>query len=138
MPRKRLSIHDYRTYRFKATPDQIWAFDTEYLRRRADALRPMGRHYMMRIRLNTVCFYVLLIAAAAASIFLKWWMVFTLIGLACLQRQANSRLAGELAAEAASASTDMFLHLYNVGALSIEEAPNQAALEYETRASRSG
>ncbi|MEL7232469.1 MAG: hypothetical protein AAGJ85_08165 [Pseudomonadota bacterium] len=125
---KLLPFRDDRTYRLKATPDQIWAFDADYLRRKAEALRPVGRHYTMRIRLYTISFYMLLKAAAFAAFMTHWWVAFVLLGLACLQRQANYRLAGKLAAEAASASTDMFLHLYNIGALSVEEAPNAAAL----------
>ena len=112
----------------KATPDQIWAFDTDYLRRKAEALRPVGRHYTMRIRFYTLSFYVLMIGAAVAAFTVGWWAAFVLIGLACVQRQANYRLAGELAAKAATASSDMFLHLYNIGALNVEEAPNEAAL----------
>ena len=112
----------------KATPDQIWAFDTDYLRRKAEALRPVGRHYTMRIRFYTLSFYALMIGSVVAAFTVGWWATFALIGLACVQRQANYRLAGELAAKAATASSDMFLHLYNIGALNVEEAPNEAAL----------
>ncbi|MEM1086566.1 MAG: hypothetical protein AAGH90_02485 [Pseudomonadota bacterium] len=127
IPKLKLPSAD-RTYRMKATPDQIWAFDTDYLHRKAEALRPVGRHYTMRIRFYTVCFYMLLIGAAISSFLFGWWAAFALIGLAILQRQANYRLVGELAAKAATASSDMFLHLYNIGALNVEEAPNAAAL----------
>ena len=112
----------------KATPDQIWAFDTDYLRRKAEALRPVGRHYTMRISFYTLSFYALMIGSVVAAFTVGWWATFALIGHACVQRQANYRLAGELAAKAATASSDMFLHLYNIGALNVEEAPNEAAL----------
>lgn len=127
LPKLKLPTVD-RTYRMKATPDQIWAFDTDYLRRKAEALRPVGRHYTMRIRFYTLSFYALMIGSVVAAFTVGWWATFALIGLACLQRQANYRLAGELAAKAATASSDMFLHLYNIGALNVEEAPNEAAL----------
>ena len=90
----------------KATPDQIWAFDTDYLRRKAEALRPVGRHYTMRIRFYTLSFYALMIGSVVAAFTVGWWATFALIGLACVQRQANYRLAGELAAKAATASSD--------------------------------
>ena len=105
------------TVRVVATPDQTWAIDALWLYNRLEVLRPVGRHYVNRIRLFDLASDVLLVLGMVATFFWAWWAGAVLIGFACLQRHANRRMAGELAAKAAQESSDAFLYLYNRGAL---------------------
>ena len=106
--------------RIRATADQVWALDANYLYKRLDVLRPIGRHYVNQIRFLDFVSDALLLAGVGAFFFIAWWSAFPLIGFACLQRVANRRLAGELAGKAAQESSDAFLYLYNSGALWLE------------------
>ena len=106
--------------RLNATADQVWAFDADYLYRRLDLLKPVGRHLVHKIRMLDLVSDLLLVAGVIAPFFLAWWTIVPLIGFACLQRSANRRMAGEVAARAAQESTDIFLYLYNSGVLSVE------------------
>lgn len=108
------------TVRVAATADQTWALDAEYLYKRLELLRPVGRHYVNRIRMLDLICDLLLVAGVWSAFFVAWWTVIPLVGFACLQRVANRRMAGELAGKAAQESTDAFLYLYNSGALWLE------------------
>ncbi|MBR9834903.1 MAG: hypothetical protein GYB42_06875 [Alphaproteobacteria bacterium] len=108
------------TVRVAATADQTWALDAEYLYKRLELLRPVGRHYVNRIRMLDLICDMLLVAGVLSAFFIAWWTVIPLVGFACLQRVANRRMAGELAGKAAQESTDAFLYLYNSGALWLE------------------
>lgn len=99
------------------THDQTWTFDADYLYRRLEVLKPLGSHYVNRIRMLDLISDGLLLAGVLSAFFIAWWTIVPLVGFACLQRIANRRLAGELAAKAAQESTDAFLYLYNSGAL---------------------
>ena len=110
------------TVRVAATADQTWALDAEYLYKRLELLRPIGRHYVNRIRLLDMICDILLLAGVLSAFFVAWWTVIPLVGFACLQRVANRRMAGELAGKAAQESTDAFLYLYNTGALWLERS----------------
>lgn len=103
--------------RVEATVDQTWALDSEWLHDRIDVLRPYGRHFVNRIRLLDLLCDILILASVISTFFVAWWSGIPLLGFACLQRYANRRMAGELAAKAARESTDAFLYLYNRGAL---------------------
>ncbi len=109
------------TVRVAATADQIWALDADYLYRRLDILKPVGKHYVHRIRMLDWMADVLLLAGMLSAFFVAWWTLVPLVGFACLQRVANRRMAGELAAKAAQESSDAFLYLYNTGALWLEQ-----------------
>ncbi len=108
---------DHATIRVDATVDQTWALDSEWLHNRLDVLRPYGRHYVNRIRMLDLISDLLILASVISTFFVAWWSGIPLLGFACLQRYANRRMAGELAAKAAKESTDAFLYLYNRGAL---------------------
>ena len=108
------------TVRVAATADQTWALDAEFLYKRLEILRPVGRHYVNRIHLLDLICDLLLLAGVLSAFFVAWWTVIPLVGFACLQRVANRRMAGELAGKAAQESTDAFLYLYNTGALWLE------------------
>lgn len=112
---------DTGTVRVAATADQTWALDADYLYKRLEVLRPVGRHYVNRIRLLDLMSDLLLVGGVLSSFLLVWWAVIPLVGFACLQRVANRRMAGELAGKAAQESTEAFLYLYNSGALWLEQ-----------------
>ena len=111
------------TVRIEATPDQTWALDAGYLYSRLDVLKQLGAHYANRIWLLDLVSDVMLVAGVLSAFFVAWWTCVPIVGLACLQRIANRRLAGQLAGKAAQESTDAFLFLYNSGALWLER-PN--------------
>ena len=119
------TAHDYRadagTVRVAATPDQTWALDADYLYKRLEVLKPVGRHYVNRIRLLDLMSDLLLLGGVLSAFLVAWWTVVPLVGFACLQRVANRRMAGELAGKAAQESTEAFLYLYNSGALWLEQ-----------------
>ncbi|MEL7042943.1 MAG: hypothetical protein AAGL90_15590 [Pseudomonadota bacterium] len=108
------------TVRVTATPDQTWAVNADYLHSRLDVLRKLGAHYANRIWLLDLISDLLLVAGVICAFFVAWWTFIPITGLACLQRIANRRMAGELAAKAAQESTDAFLFLYNSGVLWLE------------------
>ena len=108
------------TVRIAATPDQTWAVDADYLHARLDVLRTLGSHYANRIWLLDMVSDLFLVAGVLSTFFVAWWLCVPLVGLACLQRVSNRRMAGELAGRAAQESTDAFLYLYNSGALWLE------------------
>lgn len=108
---------DRATIRVTATVDQTWALDSDWLHKRLDVLRPYGRHHVNRIHLLDLIADLLLLSSVLATFFLAWWAGIPLLGFACLQRHANRRMAGELAARAAKESTEAFIYLYNRGAL---------------------
>lgn len=108
------------TVRIAATPDQTWAVDADYLHARLDVLRKLGSHYANRIWLLDLVSDVMLVAGVLATFFVAWWTCIPIVGLACLQRVSNRRMAGELAGKAAQESTDAFLYLYNSGILWLE------------------
>ena len=108
------------TVRIVATPDQTWALDADYLHKRLDVLKTWGAHYANRIWLLDLISDLLLVAGVICAFFVAWWTFIPITGLACLQRIANRRMAGELAAKAAQESTDAFLFLYNSGVLWLE------------------
>ncbi|MEM9377079.1 MAG: hypothetical protein AAGA72_12730, partial [Pseudomonadota bacterium] len=83
-------------------------------------LRKLGAHYANRIWLLDLISDLLLVAGVICAFFVAWWTFIPITGLACLQRIANRRMAGELAAKAAQESTDAFLFLYNSGVLWLE------------------
>lgn len=115
------NLHDSdRAVRVKATPDQVWALDADYLYEKLDVLKPLGRHYVNRIHMLDLVSDILLLSGIGAFFFIAWWSAVPLIGFGCLQRVANRRLAGELAGKAAQESSDAFLYLYNSGALWLE------------------
>ena len=109
------------TVRVAATPDQMWALDADYLYRRLEVLKPVGRHYVNRIRLLDLMSDLLLVGGVLSAFVIAWWTVVPMVGFACLQRVANRRMAGELAGKAAQESTEAFLYLYNTGALWLEQ-----------------
>ncbi|MEO1304813.1 MAG: hypothetical protein AAFV37_07550 [Pseudomonadota bacterium] len=111
------------TVRIAATPDQTWALDADYLHARQDMLRKLGSHYANRIWLLDIASDVMLLAGVICTFFVAWWTCIPLVGLACLQRISNRRMAGELAGRAAQESTDAFLYLYNSGVLWLEQGP---------------
>lgn len=113
--------HGRTTVRIVATPDQTWALDADYLHGRLDVLRKLGTHYANRIWLLDLVSDVMLVAGVMSAFFLAWWACIPLIGLACMQRVSNRRVAGELAGRAAKESTEAFLYLYNSGALWLEQ-----------------
>lgn len=106
--------------RVAATIDQVWALDADFLYQRLEVLKHVGKHYVFRIRMLDLISDVLLIVSIPATFFVIWWSFIPLVGFACLQRVANRRMAGELAAKAAQESSDAFLYLYNTGALWLE------------------
>ena len=106
--------------RIAATVDQVWAFDADFLYNRLEVLKGVGPHYVNRIRMLDMISDMLLIAGIISAFFIAWWTIVPLVGFASLQRVANRRMAGELAAKAARESTDAFLYLYNTGALWLE------------------
>ena len=112
------------TVRIKATPDQTWALNADYLHERLDVLNKLGTHYANRIWLLDMVSDVMLLAGVIGAFFVAWWTCIPLVGLACLQRISNRRMAGELAARAARESTDAFLYLYNSGVLWLEQPTN--------------
>ncbi|GAB5459429.1 MAG: hypothetical protein Hens3KO_24590 [Henriciella sp.] len=114
---------DAGTVRVNATVDQVWAFDADFLYKRLEVLKEVGKHYVNRIMLLDLVADALLLAALPAAFFFVWWAFIPLLGFGCLQRVANRRMAGELAAKAAQESTEAFLFLYNSGALWLESAP---------------
>ncbi len=109
------------TVRIAATPDQTWAVDGDYLHKRLDVLRQLGTHYANRIWVLDLVSDFLLIAGIMSAFFVAWWTVIPIVGLACVQRMSNRRVAGEMAARAAQESTDAFLYLYNSGVLWLEQ-----------------
>ncbi|MCF6328733.1 MAG: hypothetical protein L3J02_02900 [Henriciella sp.] len=106
--------------RVAATVDQVWALDADFLYQRLEVLKHVGKHYVFRIRMLDLISDILLVISIPATFFVIWWSFIPLVGFACLQRVANRRMAGELAAKAAQESTDAFLYLYNTGALWLE------------------
>lgn len=112
------------TVRIAATPDQTWAVDADYLHGRLDVLRKLGAHYANRIWLLDLVSDIMLVAGVLSAFFIAWWSCIPIIGLACLQRISNRRMAGELAGKAAQESTDAFLYLYNSGVLWLEQPTN--------------
>lgn len=108
------------TVRIVATPDQTWALDADYLHKRLDVLKTLGAHYANRIWLLDLVSDVMLVAGVLSTFFVAWWTCIPIVGLACLQRISNRRMAGELAGRAAQESTDAFLYLYNSGVLWLE------------------
>lgn len=112
--------HDRHTVRIAATPDQTWAVDADYLHKRLDVLRQLGGHYANRIWVLDLASDVMLVGGILSAFFVAWWTCVPMIGMACLQRIANRRMAGELAGKAAQESTDAFLYLYNSGVLWLE------------------
>lgn len=112
--------HDRNTVRIAATPDQTWAVDADYLHKRLDVLRQLGGHYANRIWVLDLASDVMLLGGILGTFFVAWWIFVPMIGMACLQRIANRRMAGELAGKAAQESTDAFLYLYNSGVLWLE------------------
>lgn len=109
------------TVRIEATPDQTWALNADYLHERLDVLKQLGTHYANRIWLLDVISDCMLLAGVIGAFFVAWWTCIPLVGLACLQRISNRRMAGELAARAAQESTEAFLYLYNSGVLWLEQ-----------------
>lgn len=136
-------LHDYNpitnrrdagTVRVHATVDQVWALDADFLYKRLSVLKQVGKHYVNRIVMLDLVADTLLLAVLPAAFFLAWWVAVPLLGFACLQRVANRRMAGELAAKAAQESTEAFLYLYNTGALWLEAAPvNRPSLDRARR-----
>ena len=118
------SENDWSTVRIAATPDQTWAVDADYLHGRLDVLRKLGAHYANRIWLLDLVSDIMLVAGVLSAFFVAWWTCVPIIGLACLQRISNRRMAGELAGKAAQESTDAFLYLYNSGVLWLEQPTN--------------
>jgi|Transcript_6975 hypothetical protein len=108
------------TVRIPATPDQTWALDADYLHGRLDVLKSLGSHYANRIFLLDMVSDLMLLGGILTTFFVAWWTLFPMIGLACLQKISNRRMAGELAGRAAQESTDAFLYLYNSGVLWLE------------------
>jgi hypothetical protein len=108
------------TVRISATPDQTWALDADYLHKRLDVLHKLGAHYARRIWLLDMISDAMLLGGILSAFFVAWWTCLPLIGLACLQKVSNRRMAGELAGKAAQESTDAFLYLYNSGVLWLE------------------
>lgn len=107
--------------RFRTSPDQVWAIDTNALYHNKSILEPLGSSLKHRLVLFDLIVDGLLIAAVI-SIFV--WSIVIAIPLliaACLLRVANQRLSGELAAKAAQGSTDAFLYLYNNNVLWLEQ-----------------
>lgn len=119
------SENDWSTVRIAATPDQTWAVDADYLHSRLDVLRKLGAHYANRIWLLDLVSDIMLVAGVLSAFFVAWWSCIPIIGLACLQRISNRRMAGELAGKAAQESTDAFLYLYNSGVLWLEQPTNR-------------
>lgn len=115
------------TVRIAATPDQTWAVDADYLHGRLDVLRKLGAHYANRIWLLDLVSDFMLMAGILCTFFVAWWTCIPLVGLACLQRISNRRMAGELAGKAAQESTDAFLYLYNSGVLWLEQPTNPSS-----------
>jgi len=113
-----------KTVRIAATPDQTWAVDADYLHKRLDMLRQLGAHYANRIWLLDLASDIMLVAGVLTTFFVAWWTCIPMVGLACLQRISNRRMAGELAGKAAQESTDAFLYLYNSGVLWLEQPTN--------------
>lgn len=112
------------TVRISATPDQTWAVDADYLHARLDVLRKLGAHYANRIWLLDLVSDIMLLTGVLTTFFVAWWTCIPIVGLACLQRISNRRMAGELAGQAAQESTDAFLYLYNSGILWLEQPTN--------------
>ena len=110
----------HKTVRIAATPDQTWAVDADYLHQRQDMLRSLGTHYANRIWLLDLVSDVMLLAGVLGAFFVAWWSFIPLVGLGCMQKISNRRMAGELAGKAAQESTDAFLYLYNSGVLWLE------------------
>ncbi|MDJ0919703.1 MAG: hypothetical protein QNI84_01135 [Henriciella sp.] len=121
------------TVRIAATDDQTWALDADFLYERLDRLKPVGKHYVHRIRLLDLMSDLLLVAGVLSAFFVAWWTIIPLVGFACIQRVSNRRMAGELAGEAAKESTEAFLYLYNSGALWLDNAPTRPALNRARR-----
>ncbi|MEM9938894.1 MAG: hypothetical protein AAFZ91_10605 [Pseudomonadota bacterium] len=121
------------TVRIAATKDQTWALDADFLYERLDRLRPVGKHYVNRIRLLDLMSDFLLVAGVLSAFFIAWWTIVPLVGFACIQRVSNRRMAGELAGEAAQESTEAFLYLYNSGALWLDNAPTRPPLKRARR-----
>jgi hypothetical protein len=119
------SENDWSTVRIAATPDQTWAVDADYLHGRLDVLRKLGAHYANRIWLLDLVSDIMLVSGVLSAFFVAWWSCIPIIGLACLQRISNRRMAGELAGKAAQESTDAFLYLYNSGVLWLEQPTNR-------------
>ncbi len=115
------------TVRIEATPDQTWALDADYLHKRLDVLKTLGAHYANRIWLLDLVSDVMLVAGVLSTFFVAWWTCIPIVGLACLQRISNRRMAGELAGRAAQESTDAFLYLYNSGVLWLERPTSPPA-----------
>ena len=82
------------TVRIVATPDQTWALDADYLHKRLDVLKTLGAHYANRIWLLDLVSDVMLVAGVLSTFFVAWWTCIPLVGLACLQRISNRRMAG--------------------------------------------
>lgn len=122
------------TVRVAATVDQTWALDADFLYNRLEVLKAVGRHYVFRIRMLDIFADLLLITCIPAAFFVAWWLFLPMLGFSCLQRVANRRMAGELAAKAAQESTESFLYLYNTGALWLERPrPTRSAWTPERR-----
>ena len=115
------------TVRIPATPDQTWALDADYLHGRLDVLKKLGTHYANRIWLLDMVSDIMLLGGILTTFFVAWWTFIPMIGLACLQRISNRRMAGELAGRAAQESTDAFLYLYNSGVLWLERPTNPSS-----------
>ena len=108
------------TVRIPATPDQTWALDADYLHRRLDVMKSLGNHYANRIFLLDLVSDLMLLGGILTTFFVAWWTFIPMVGLACMQKISNRRMAGELAGRAAQESTDAFLYLYNSGVLWLE------------------
>jgi len=115
------------TVRISATPDQTWAVDADYLHARLDVLRKLGAHYANRIWLLDLVSDIMLLTGVLTTFFVAWWTCIPIVGLACVQRHSNRRIAGELAGKAAQESTDAFLYLYNSGVLWLEQPTSQTS-----------
>jgi len=107
--------------RFRTSPDQVWAIDTNALYYNKSILEPLGGSLKSRLVFFDLIVDALLIVAVIGVFAWGFVVAVPLIIGACLLRVATQRLSGELAAKAAQESTDAFLYLYNNNVLWLEQ-----------------
>ena len=102
---------------FEHGAGQRFAIDAEVLHKHPELLNEFGSWHGMRFKVLDLLAYGLCFIGGVGTITVAWWMFFVGLAACVLMLAANRKSAGEVARNAARASTDNFLRLHDMGCL---------------------
>lgn len=101
----------------KASADQTYAIDAEWLHKQPQLLNQFGEHMDIRFRLLDTMAYLLCLLGVIGSFSVAWWLFLPGIAACVMMLAVNRKSAGEIARKQALRSVDAFRHLHEIGAL---------------------